>query len=232
MEDKKVIYIGIRNDKELYVTDKEDSLNKLYELEVDEKTAKKYVGRVYKREDGGELKLLMSKTGKFLDVERYGIQELTHEMLYYSSIEQIIKRFELNLHNLKVFKSSVNELCYVKLEEVEKPTLIIAELKAKEDEYVEFSLDYRYCNIVHMLHACNDEKQKKELLDLVFELLDSQDVYKVCPICGDEYKEEPAISRKDNKTQICPKCGIMEALESAGVDEATMEEIKGMVNSY
>ena len=36
----------------------------------------------------------------------------------------------------------------------------------------------------------------------------------VCPICGKPYKGYPAISRKDNKTPICPECGTKEALDS------------------
>lgn len=36
--------------------------------------------------------------------------------------------------------------------------------------------------------------------------------YPVCPICNRDYSEHPAISRKDNKTEICPNCGIKEAL--------------------
>ena len=35
---------------------------------------------------------------------------------------------------------------------------------------------------------------------------------KICPICGNEYTEHPAISRKDNITEICPACGTKEAL--------------------
>lgn len=34
-----------------------------------------------------------------------------------------------------------------------------------------------------------------------------------CPKCKREYTAEPAISRKDNKTEICPSCGLIEALE-------------------
>ena len=34
----------------------------------------------------------------------------------------------------------------------------------------------------------------------------------ICPICGKEYTEHPAISRKDNVTEICPECGMKEAL--------------------
>lgn len=36
---------------------------------------------------------------------------------------------------------------------------------------------------------------------------------KICPACGNEYTEHSAISRKDNITEICPKCGQKEALE-------------------
>ncbi len=36
---------------------------------------------------------------------------------------------------------------------------------------------------------------------------------RICPVCGREYDEYPAISRRDNKIEICPECGIAEALE-------------------
>ena len=35
----------------------------------------------------------------------------------------------------------------------------------------------------------------------------------ICPVCGREYDGYPALSRKDNKTEICPDCGLREALE-------------------
>jgi len=34
-----------------------------------------------------------------------------------------------------------------------------------------------------------------------------------CPKCNKRYWDYPAISRRDNKTQICPECGTQEALE-------------------
>ena len=37
-------------------------------------------------------------------------------------------------------------------------------------------------------------------------------VAKVCPICHEKYYGVGAISRRDNKTEICSSCGIMEAL--------------------
>lgn len=36
---------------------------------------------------------------------------------------------------------------------------------------------------------------------------------KKCPICGKTYTDFPALSRRDNKTYICPNCGVDEAME-------------------
>lgn len=38
-------------------------------------------------------------------------------------------------------------------------------------------------------------------------------VYPVCPICNMDYSEHCAISRVDNFTEICPNCGLKEALD-------------------
>ena len=37
---------------------------------------------------------------------------------------------------------------------------------------------------------------------------------KKCPICHGLYTDAPALSRKDNKTLICPNCGMNEAMEA------------------
>ena len=51
-------------------------------------------------------------------------------------------------------------------------------------------------------------------------------VPKTCPRCGRKYTEHPAMSRKDNKTMICPDCGTREALESIGVfDKSDQDHI-------
>ena len=34
----------------------------------------------------------------------------------------------------------------------------------------------------------------------------------ICPICGKQYFGYPALSRTDNKTLICPDCGVAEAI--------------------
>lgn len=37
---------------------------------------------------------------------------------------------------------------------------------------------------------------------------------KICPICKKPINGYPAISRKDNKTEICSDCGQREAMEA------------------
>ena len=42
---------------------------------------------------------------------------------------------------------------------------------------------------------------------------------KICPRCHKTYHGNPALSRVDNETYICPDCGTREALEGIGVDK-------------
>lgn len=37
---------------------------------------------------------------------------------------------------------------------------------------------------------------------------------KLCPKCNKKYTEHPALSRVDNKTEICPACGMKEAIDA------------------
>ena len=50
-------------------------------------------------------------------------------------------------------------------------------------------------------------------------------IQKTCPLCGKTYCEPSAISRKDNKTEICPDCGTLEALESIGASDKLKAKI-------
>lgn len=45
-----------------------------------------------------------------------------------------------------------------------------------------------------------------------------------CPKCGKAYTGYPAISRKDNKTEICSNCGQEEAMEAFFIDNFSREE--------
>ena len=42
-----------------------------------------------------------------------------------------------------------------------------------------------------------------------------------CPKCGKEVNRLLALSRADNKTMICDKCGTKEALDAAGLTEGS-----------
>ena len=43
---------------------------------------------------------------------------------------------------------------------------------------------------------------------------DRVEILRTCPKCGREYEGHPALSRKDNITKICPRCGTKEALDA------------------
>lgn len=47
----------------------------------------------------------------------------------------------------------------------------------------------------------------------------------VCPTCGKLYRGEPALSRRDNETRLCPDCGTREALERLGVSVEEQQAI-------
>ena len=57
------------------------------------------------------------------------------------------------------------------------------------------------------------------------------DIMRTCPKCGKEYQEHPAISRTDNKTEICPDCGTLEALEAAGISKKAQDAILNEIHT-
>ena len=53
---------------------------------------------------------------------------------------------------------------------------------------------------------------------------------RVCPLCGKNYGEVPALSRTDNETLICPDCGTRQALQSIGVSTEEQEKILAIIH--
>lgn len=53
-----------------------------------------------------------------------------------------------------------------------------------------------------------------------------------CPKCGRAYRAPSAISRVDNRTPICPECGIREALDSIGCNAEEQDHILGLIREY
>ena len=82
------------------------------------------------------------------------------------------------------------------------------------------------------------EENATELYDRESIVLDADDfesvsikVLATCPKCGNMYSGRPAISREDNCTEICPSCGVREALEAAGLSGKLQNEILTEVNN-
>ena len=50
-------------------------------------------------------------------------------------------------------------------------------------------------------------------------------VKRICPICGKTYTTVPSVSRTDNRTLICPDCGVRQALESFGISKKGQDRI-------
>lgn len=58
------------------------------------------------------------------------------------------------------------------------------------------------------------------------DMLDEKEgiIKKICPICGEKYRELLAISRRDGSS-ICDECGIREAMEEAKLPEVCQKDI-------
>jgi RNA polymerase subunit RPABC4/transcription elongation factor Spt4 len=60
------------------------------------------------------------------------------------------------------------------------------------------------------------DKALDKLLGQLTKLI--EDKSEECPYCGKPLTDYPALSRADNKTEICPACGVREAMEAmAGI---------------
>lgn len=69
----------------------------------------------------------------------------------------------------------------------------------------------------YILHASRIKKQ--------------EGIKMICPICGKEYTERPALSRKDDKTEICPICSSKEAMIAAGWTEEMCDGAMNVFNN-
>ena len=72
----------------------------------------------------------------------------------------------------------------------------------------------RYSSFLVDAKRYDDEDVLREELESLPKTL----TYKIselqrCPKCKKEFTEHPALSREDNKTEICPERGVREAIE-------------------
>ena len=55
---------------------------------------------------------------------------------------------------------------------------------------------------------------------------------RICPICQKTYDEPPALSRTDNKSEICTDCSTRQALFTLGIDEEEQNKILETIHRY
>ena len=80
---------------------------------------------------------------------------------------------------------------------------------------VDLKPNERYSSFLVDAKRYDDEDILREELEslpktLTYKILELQR----CPKCKKEFTEYPALSREDNETEICPECGVREALET------------------
>ena len=55
---------------------------------------------------------------------------------------------------------------------------------------------------------------------------------RICPICGKTYHEPSALSRTDNKTEICTDCSTRQAIFTLGINEEEQNVILDIIHRY
>ncbi len=73
----------------------------------------------------------------------------------------------------------------------------------------------KYSSFLADAKRYDDMDLLRDDLDLLHESV-TRKIFEIqrCPKCGKEFTEYPALSREDNETEICPECGIAEAVEA------------------
>lgn len=88
---------------------------------------------------------------------------------------------------------------------------LLDNFKGQENEY-RFG-DYIFITKKDHVDFKYEPIKEKEPFKLELMITENSDKTKICPICHKKLDKYPAISRKDNKTEICSKCGMNEAIE-------------------
>ena len=73
--------------------------------------------------------------------------------------------------------------------------------------------DYLFKKVKDGVVYLYDPLKEPEPIEVKLLITENSGKSNVCPLCKKELGEYPALSRKDNKTEICSNCGMLEALE-------------------
>lgn len=73
--------------------------------------------------------------------------------------------------------------------------------------------DYLFKKVKDGVVYLYDPLKEPEPIEVKLLIIENSGKSNVCPSCKKELGKYPALSRKDNKTEICSNCGMLEALE-------------------
>ena len=59
---------------------------------------------------------------------------------------------------------------------------------------------------------------------------EEDEILPVCPICQKAYSRHPAISRRDNRTHICPDCGLRQGMCEYGIPIGLQDTLLKLVH--
>lgn len=85
----------------------------------------------------------------------------------------------------------------------------------KDADGRELKPDEKHSSFLVDAKRYDDEESIADDLPLIAESL-TRKILEIqrCPKCGKEFTDYPALSREDNVTEICPECGVREAIEA------------------
>lgn len=94
---------------------------------------------------------------------------------------------------------------------MERLVEVIKLIANKYMKKIDLILSENILTLEYLTYKYGEKDVYKTLQVEEFEIIEEQE--KICPKCGNYIQGHPALSRADNKTEICSNCGTLEALE-------------------
>lgn len=183
---------------------KEEILNLIEEIEPD-KDGWGYIdcGSASDYSDNGRYKRIVAALKQNVELQRKNedLQKKleTVEAQAMESLNNTERLKTINERGAKEIESFMNELCIFldDFKNIKYPLRIADYLFEKYSEHVVYSYD---------------PLQQAEPMEVKILITENTNKNNVCPICNKKIGKYPAISRKDNVTEICSNCGMLEAI--------------------
>lgn len=161
-----------------------------------------------------------SETSDYLDHGQYKriVAAINQSLEMHNKNEELTKKLEDAESKLAASLSDVEILKTINKRGAEEIELFMDEqckfLNGIKD--VKYPLrigDYLFKKVKDGVVYLYDPLKEPEPIEVKILITENSGKSNVCPLCEKELGEYPALSRKDNKTEICSNCGMLEALE-------------------